>query len=109
MHARDFVQPGKRLLALFTNGHLLTFNNDGTGSSGNWIMDDHRINTIDQVLIYLRDDSNINKLYTATYKYAEKVEDGRYCVYFEHYHYIKEIEQNWVQFTGAQQVVRYFE
>ncbi|MCA0352547.1 MAG: HNH endonuclease [Chloroflexi bacterium] len=109
MHARDFVQPGKRLLALFTNGHLLTFNNDSTGKSGNWIMDDHRINTIDRVLIYLRDDANKNTLYIATYNHAEKVEDGRYCVYFEHCQYVMEIAQNWVEFTGAQQAVRYFE
>ncbi|ABX02854.1 hypothetical protein Haur_0202 [Herpetosiphon aurantiacus DSM 785] len=108
MHARDFVQPGEQLLVLFTRGHLLTFNNDGTGTSGNWDMAGNR--KIDRVLIYYRDDSsNINKLYLATYKDVEKVEDGRYCVYFEHCQYVGKTEQNWVEFTGAQQAVRYFE
>lgn len=108
MHARDFVQPGEQLLVLLTNGHLLTFNNDGTGTSGNWKMDANR--KINRILIYLRDDTNnTNRLYIATYNHAEKVEDGRYCIYFEHCQYVGKTEQNWSEFAGeGQNPIRYF-
>ena len=42
MKAIDFLIPGEKALVVFTDGLNLTIRPDGTGTSGNWIVNPHR-------------------------------------------------------------------
>jgi hypothetical protein len=63
--ARDLLKPGESALVLFTRGRRLTINDDGSGSSGNWILDRnlrvkrvivyHQLPEADRVDVYLAD------------------------------------------------------
>ncbi len=56
MKAIDFLIPGETAIVVFTDGLNLTIQPDGTGTSGNWIINPHR--QADKIIIYRRDTKN---------------------------------------------------
>jgi hypothetical protein len=48
----DLLAPGESALAVFTHGRHFNLNPDGTGSSGNWVIDPER--RVDRFIVYNR-------------------------------------------------------
>ncbi len=52
MKAVDLLSVPKRTVAIFTRGPLFVFKKDGTGKTGNWMIDPKR--DVQKVIIYCR-------------------------------------------------------
>src|SRR5437879_73873 len=50
MKARDAIKSGESAVAIFTRGGRFTLNQDGSASTGNWVISKNR--PIDKVIIY---------------------------------------------------------
>jgi hypothetical protein len=68
MKATDFLKPGETAIVVFTDGLNLTIEQDGTGTSGNWIMNPSR--RPDRIIIYHR--------HTADKRVANEILIGQY-------------------------------
>jgi hypothetical protein len=109
MKARDFIKPGENVIVIFTKGALLKFDDNNSGSTGNWEINLNR--SIDRVIIYCRhEETKINTLYVANYAGVEPSdEENRYIIKLEHIQYIGTTPLNWLEFAkGSQKPVQYF-
>jgi hypothetical protein len=80
--ALDVLEPGERGLCVYTRGPYLSFDRDGSGSSGWWILNPHR--EVDKVIIYLRSSHQQAEVYVADWLRFEARQNDirRFKVYF---------------------------
>lgn len=63
--ALDLLQSGESAIVIFTDGRDFQHSRDGSGETGNWVMNSKR--PFDKVIIYRRDQkSGANEVWTAT-------------------------------------------
>lgn len=98
----DIISDDERTIALFTRGLHLEFRENGTGYSGNWVLDPER--HFDKVVIYLRKDGGsevVNEIYLADFIWSEgPVDARRYRVHFKNLHQVGVTEKHWKEFTN---------
>jgi hypothetical protein len=103
----DLLQPGESALAVLTDGRNLKLNGDGSGSSGNWVIDPAR--QVDRFVIYYREGGagDTARLYRGDYVGAgPSPEAGRSVVTFEGAEQVGVTRLSWPEFadTGANPV-----
>jgi len=107
MKAIDFLTPGETAIVLFTDGRNLTIRPDGTGASGNWIINPRR--PTDKIIIYRRDttDTRItNEIFIGQHNGVSGPtpgDDRRYIVAFIDLKSAGITDMNWSEFaeTGS--------
>jgi hypothetical protein len=106
----DLLIPGESALAVFTHGQHFSLNPDGTGTSGNWVMDPER--RVDRFIVYSRTGpaGRPAEVYRTVFVgAAESVEPGRFVVNFRGAELVGVTHESWPRFadTGVNPV-RYF-
>jgi len=108
--ATDALKPGETALCIYTEGHNLSINADGSGSSGWWVLDPDR--EVDRVVIYLKasEDRITNDIYVGDPDDIDgpRQEDGRYRVLLANLQLVGHTDANWYSFAAAgQNPIRY--
>src|ERR1043166_3860444 len=107
--AQELLQPGETGLFVFTDGSHFTFNPDGSGSTGFWVIDPTR--HVDRVVVVreqLRGDQRFIELFTARHDGVIGPEDGRYTVRLLDVQLAGSTDHTWKEFAHAgQNPVRY--
>jgi hypothetical protein len=98
----DLLVPGESALAVFTHGQLLSLNPDGTGSSGNWVIDPER--RVDRFIVYSR--SGPVGMPAGVYRAefvgaAESAEPGRFVVNFRGVELVGVTRESWPEFADT--------
>jgi len=108
---QDYINKDDKYLIIFT--HITNQNhpeftnrlNLEEGYSGNWRIGNRRV--FNKVMLYVRE-NNINKIYLADYIDKELLPNSnRYRIYFNNVKLLDTIQENWVQFSGGQNPIRY--
>ncbi len=104
--ATSLLKRGQAALVIFTHGKYFRRNRDGTGSTGNWVVDENR--KCNQVVIYNRTERG-NQVFVARRKgvVPSKVE-GRSVIELANIKYYGTTYFNWPQFAGSRNPIRYF-
>lgn len=101
--AEQILRPGEVGLFIFTDGTNLTINPDGTGETGNWVVDLRR--RVVCVIIYKRDTANPshNDLFIAQSGDFDGPRDDRYLINLRDIKHLGNTDVNWSEFasTGA--------
>lgn len=102
MKAKDTIKENETAIILFTDGLNLTINKeDGTASSGNWVMEDDL--SFDKVIIFKKDrERNQNLVYVATPVEIVPGEGiGRFVIKMSGIKCVGRTDENWNEFTGT--------
>jgi hypothetical protein len=104
--ATSLLKRGQDAIVIFTHGKYFRKNRDGSGSTGNWVIDEKR--KCNQVIIYNRTQRG-NQVYVAkkTAVTPSKVE-GRSVIQLADIEYYGTTYFNWPQFAGSRNPIRYF-
>lgn len=98
--ADQLLRPGEVGLFIFTEGASLTIGADGTGSTGDWVVDPRR--RVDWIIIYKRgSDRTNNELWMARPGDYESARGDRYAIGLRHVQLIGATDANWSQFASA--------
>jgi hypothetical protein len=98
----DLLVPGESALAVFTHGRHFDLNPDGTGSSGNWVIDPER--HVDRFIVYSRTGPAgvPAEVYRAVFVGAdETAEPGRFVVSFRGAELVGITRESWPQFADT--------
>lgn len=103
--ASDVISKNESAVVLFTRGSHFIFDSIGNGESGKWVLNPDQLETIDRVIIYLRDDEKeVNKIFLANYSGYRKSDDSRRIyVRFSKIHEVGIAGVNWVDFAESGQ------
>lgn len=108
---RDVLQPGESALVIFTRDRELTLRPDGSGFTGNWVLDPRRRQS--RVVIYNRTGANadggeiISALHWET---TASTEPGRFVVAFKNSVLHGRTDKDWKEFAGTgQNPIRYID
>lgn len=101
----SLLKRGEHAIAIFTYGKYFYRRRDGSGSTGNWVLDDKR--KYSKVVIYNRTESR-NDIYVARRTAVKPSrEQGRFVLDLDKIHYLGSTYLNWLQFAGSRNPVRY--
>jgi hypothetical protein len=101
-NASELLQVGQSALVLFTDGNQLVLQPDGTGSTGNWRLDDDF--ECDKVIIYWRTDT-ANKVHLGDFiATRSSPERNRRVVVFRNMSLLGVTDSNWFQFANGSQL-----
>ncbi len=104
--ATSLLKRGENAIVIFTYGKYFHKQHDGSGSTGNWVLDQNR--KCDQVIIYNRTDSR-NDIYVAKRQDVRPSRvSGRFIIELENIQYFGCTYLNWPQFSGSRNPIRYF-
>jgi hypothetical protein len=105
--ADQLLRPGEVGLFIFTEGSNFTVNPDGTGSTGDWVVDPRR--RVDWIVIYKRgSDPANNELWMARPGDYESARSDRYAIGLRHIQRVGATDANWSQFaTAGNNPIRY--
>jgi hypothetical protein len=101
--AKDLVKFGEKAVVLFTRGPHLVINPDGTGSTGNWVINEDTLNGIDKVIIYKRDEINgKNVVFLGDYQNCNPSDEPRRLILtFTNMQEAGLTHSNWIEFGGV--------
>lgn len=104
--ATSLLKRGENAIVIFTYGKYFRKMKDGSGSTGNWVIDEKR--KCNKVVIYNRTQHG-NEVYVAkrTTVTPSKVA-GRFVIKLDRIEYYGCTFFNWPQFAGSRNPVRYF-
>lgn len=98
--ADQLLRPGEVALFIFTDGTELKVDANGTGSTGDWVLDPKR--GFDWVFIYRRGRRDeIAELIMARRGDMEERADGRFLVNLREVKSVGSTRANWHEFAGA--------
>ena len=103
--ARDVINRNESAVVVFTKGIHLNFDSSGNGESGKWVLNPIKLETVDKVIIYLRDESKkVNKIYSAHYSsYRKSDVPRRYFILFSKIEEVGRTLSNWMDFAESDQ------
>jgi hypothetical protein len=113
MKARDVIKPGETAVVIFTRGGRFTLKQDGSGSTGNWVVSQNR--KTDKVIIYKRDSRRgQSEIYVGVpVEIIDSDEEGRREARMASLELVGTTDSNWNEFTetkqGAVNPVKYIE
>ncbi|SRR6266446_7943218 len=94
--ADQLLRPGEVGLFIFTEGANLTIGSDGSGSTGDWVVDPRR--RVDWVIIYKRGSTPThNELWMARCGNYEGPRSDRYGIGLRDAHRVGSTDANWAQ------------
>lgn len=104
--ATSLLKRGENALVIFTYGKYFRKKQDGSGSTGHWVIDENR--KCDKVVIYNRTQQG-NQVYLAKPKAVmpSKKESGRFVIHLHGIEYFGSTYFNWLQFSGSRNPIRY--
>lgn len=104
--ATSLLKRGEDALVIFTYGKYFHKKQDGSGSTGNWVIDAER--KCVQVIIYNRTQQG-NQVYVAKRAGVtpSKKEAGRFVIELNDIEYFGCTYFNWLQFSGSRNPIRY--
>ncbi len=103
--ATSLLKRGENAIVLFTYGKYFRKKQDGSGSTGNWVIDEKR--NCDKVVIYNRTQQG-NQVYVAKRAgITPSKESGRFVIQLDNIQYFGSTYFNWLQFSGSRNPVRY--
>ena len=99
--ASDVVPAGQRAVVVFTRGDKLIHDSKGDGSTGNWKVNLNRLDQVEKVIIYLRDErQHGGQILMGSYVgYGASPEAGRYIILFSRLQQIGTTSSNWRKFA----------
>ena len=105
--ATSLLKRGENAIVIFTYGKYFQKKHDGSGSTGNWVVDEKR--KCDKVVIYNRTQQG-NQVFVAkrTAITPSKKEAGRFVIQLDEIEYYGSTFFNWLQFSGSRNPIRYF-
>lgn len=105
--ATSLLKRGENAIVIFTYGKYFRKMKDGSGSTGNWVIDENR--KCNKVVIYNRTHRG-NEVYVAkrTALTPSKKEAGRFIIQLDEIQYYGCTYFNWLQFAGSRNPIRYF-
>lgn len=104
--ATSLLKRGENALVIFTYGKYFYRDQDGSGSTGNWVIDENR--KCDQVIIYNRT-ARGNEVYIARRTtVTPSKQAGRFVINLDNIQYFGCTYFNWLQFSGSRNPIRYF-
>ncbi len=105
--ATSLLKRGENAIVIFTYGKYFRKMKNGSGSTGNWVIDENRM--CNQVVIYNRTQFG-NEIYVAKRKAVtpSKKEAGRFVIELNEIEYYGCTYFNWLQFAGSRNPIRYF-
>ncbi len=105
--ATSLLKRGENAIVIFTYGKYFRKMKDGSGSTGNWVIDAGR--KCSKVVIYNRTHRG-NEVYVAKRKAVmpSKKEAGRFVIQLNEIEYFGCTYFNWPQFSGSRNPIRYF-
>jgi hypothetical protein len=66
--ASEIIERNQSAIVIFTRGEHFSFDADGNGSTGKWVVAPEHVDEVDKVIIYLRrDDETVNRIYLGNY------------------------------------------
>lgn len=103
----SLLKRGEHAIVIFTYGKYFQKRRDGSGSTGNWVIDEKR--KCSKVVIYNRT-ARGNEVYVAKRAAVtpSKKEAGRFVIKLDNIEYFGSTYFNWPQFSGSRNPVRYF-
>lgn len=105
--ATSLLKRGENAIVIFTYGKYFHKLQDGTGSTGNWVIDENR--KTNQVIIYNRTERG-NEVYVAKRAaLTPSKQAGRFVINLHHIQYFGCTYFNWLQFSGSRNPIRYFQ
>lgn len=98
--AKDVLTAGQKAVVVFTRGEKLGFDDGGYGGTGNWKTNLTRLETVDKVIIYLRENGQSGgRIYMGNYvAYAPSPQPDRYIIYFSHLKEVGSTTSTWPEF-----------
>lgn len=104
--ATSLLKRGENAIVIFTYGKYFKKHADGSGSTGNWVIDKNR--KVKQVIIYNRTERG-NEVYVAKRTaLAPSKHAGRFVIKLDNIRYYGCTYFNWPQFSGSRNPVRYW-
>jgi hypothetical protein len=101
----SLLKRGENAIAIFTHGKYFTKKRDGSGATGNWVIDQTR--PCNKVVIYKRTAAR-NDVYVARRSAVKpSKDDGRFIIQLREIQYYGSTYLNWPQFAGSRNPVRY--
>ena len=105
MSSTSLLNPNAKAIVVFTHGKDLKIKRDGSGSTGNWVIDPKR--PIHKVVIYERTPTG-NEIYVAKpAAIARSRDEGRFVIKLADVKYFGSTYFNWPDFAGSRNPVRY--
>ena len=95
------VIPGETAVAIFTRGGRFKLKQDGSGSTGNWVISQRR--KTDKVIIYKQDpEQGQHEIYVGLpVEIIDSDEEGRREVRMKNIELVGTTSNNWNEFTGT--------
>jgi hypothetical protein len=99
MKAYEILQPGETAVAIFTRGERFKLKQDGSGSTGNWVISQRR--KTDKVIIYKQDtERRQHEIYVGLpVEIIDSDEEGRREVIMRNVKLVGTTSNNWNEFT----------
>lgn len=105
--ATSLLQRGEHAIVIFTYGRHFQKRKDGSGSTGDWVINETR--KCNKVVIYNRIQER-NDIYVAKRRAVKpSKEPGRFVLKLSDIRYFGTTYFNWLQFAGSRNPVRYLE
>lgn len=106
-NATSLLKRGESAVVVFTHGKYLNLKRDGSGSTGNWVINKNR--QIKKVVIYERTKTG-NEIYVASpTSITDSRDPGRSVIQFANLRYFGKTYFNWPEFSGSRNPVRYWQ
>src|SRR5262245_29779441 len=104
--ATSLLKRGQDAIVIFTHGKYFHKKQDGSGSTGNWVIDDK--GKCERVVVYNRP-ADGNQVYVAKRAAIKpSKEAGRFVIQLDNIEYYGCTYFNWPQFSGSRNPIRYF-
>ena len=103
--ASQVIDQDQAAVVLFTRGPHFTYDSAGNGSTGKWVVNLDRLEKVDKVIIYLRDEKpTVNRIYLGNYIGTMPSDDPhRQVILFACLEEVGTTEVNWLDFAGSGQ------
>lgn len=102
--ARDILPPGQKAVVFFTRGEKLEIRKDGTGSIGNYKTSTTRLDEMDKVIVYLKEEVNKARIFVGDYEAnSPSPQDNRRIIHFSHLKEVGSTDSNWQVFSHSRQ------
>ena len=105
MDAQTLLRANHTAIAVFTKGPKFHLNPDGSGSTGDWVIDPKL--DVDKVIVYQRKEDT-NEVYVADYDGLSPAGERRHKIHFLNARLVDSTDKPWTEFAGpGQNPIRY--